>query len=27
MCPAWWHLRDFYLLVKRTAPEEQKMEA
>ncbi|WP_289660255.1 DUF6965 family protein [Flavobacterium panacagri] len=21
-CPAWWHLRDFYLLIKRTAPQE-----
>lgn len=30
-CPAWWHLRDFYLLIKRTAaqqtaPSEQSLE-
>ncbi|WP_427874069.1 DUF6965 family protein [Flavobacterium sp. MMS24-S5] len=27
MCPAWWHLKDFYLLIKRTATEEQKQES
>ncbi|WP_369014125.1 DUF6965 family protein [Flavobacterium anhuiense] len=27
MCPAWWHLKDFYILIKRTAPEEHKTEA
>lgn len=21
-CPAWWHLKDFYLLMKRSAPQE-----
>ncbi|OCB78324.1 hypothetical protein B0A79_12300 [Flavobacterium piscis] len=21
MCPAWWHLKDFYLLVRRTSQE------
>jgi len=21
MCPAWWHLKDFYLLMKKTAPQ------
>ncbi|MBS7253298.1 DUF6965 family protein [Flavobacterium branchiicola] len=25
MCPAWWHLKDFYLLVRRS-PQENKSE-
>jgi hypothetical protein len=20
-CPAWWHLRDFYILIKKTVPQ------
>ncbi|ABQ06060.1 MULTISPECIES: DUF6965 family protein [Flavobacterium] len=27
-CPAWWHLRDFYILMKKTAaPQAQSREA
>lgn len=22
MCPAWWHLRDFYILMKKTAQQD-----
>ncbi|WP_294958458.1 hypothetical protein [uncultured Flavobacterium sp.] len=26
MCPAWWHLKDFYLHLKRTEADGQKKE-
>ncbi|KAF2342962.1 DUF6965 family protein [Flavobacterium tistrianum] len=26
MCPAWWHLKDFYLLIKRSAPQDEAQE-
>lgn len=22
MCPAWWHLKEFYILIKKTAQQE-----
>lgn len=27
MCPAWWHLKDFYILIKKTAPQPSGEEA
>jgi hypothetical protein len=27
MCPAWWHLKDFYILIKKTAPQPSNEEA
>lgn len=26
MCPAWWHLKDFYLLIKKSVPQKTASE-